>query len=316
VLGGTGFLGRHVVESALRREHEVTLFNRGVTRPELFPELERVRGDRGGDVSAIARGAWDAVLDTNGREPAHVRATARLLSAKESHYTFVSSVSAYADLGQPGLREDAPLAALDGAGADAAARYGASKAECERELRAAYGEAALVIRPGLIAGPDDGSGRLAYWAHRVRRGGRIAAPEPARRRLQFVDVRDLGTWIVDLCERGVGGVFNATHPGYAFAELLTVCRSVAGVEATVTWVTDEFLLEQGVGQWLELPLWIADPELAAADRVDVSRALAERLSFRPLAETVRGTLDGAAVSNTAGLAPERERELLAAWHAR
>ena len=194
--------------------------------------------------------------------------------------------------------------------------YGALKALCEEAAREVFRERALVVRPGLIVGPHDPTGRFTYWPHRVARGGEVVAPAPPDRRTQVIDVRDLGEWIVELCERGSPGTFNATHPGLMWSELLDSCRAVSGSDADVTWVPDEFLLEHEVGQWMELPLWLADPEMAAADDVSVRRALDAGLTFRPLDETVRGALEQARTTDAAGLAPEREAELLAAWHGR
>ena len=208
-------------------------------------------------------------------------------------------------IGQTALREDDEVTAES---------YGALKALCEGAVRDVFADRTLVVRPGLIVGPHDPTGRFTYWPHRVARGGEVLAPGPPERRTQFVDVRDLGEWIVTLLERDAGGTFNATHPGIAWAELLDTCREVSGSDASVTWVTDELLVEQDVGQWLELPLWLAGPEVAAADDVDVSRALEAGLGFRPLAETIRGTLADAALVEGVGLTPEREAALLERWH--
>jgi 2'-hydroxyisoflavone reductase len=164
-------------------------------------------------------------------------------------------------------------------------------------------------------GPPAPTGRFTYWPHRIARGGEVLAPGPPERPTQIIDVRDLGDWIVELCERGTIGTFNATHPGFMWSELMESCTAVSGSDAEVTWVPDEFLLEREVGQWMELPLWLADPEYAAADRAVVSRALDAGLEFRPLDETVRGTLEEAETTEAAGLTPEREAELLAEWHA-
>jgi 2'-hydroxyisoflavone reductase len=180
------------------------------------------------------------------------------------------------------------------------------KALCEEEVRRVFGDRALVVRPGLIVGPHDPTGRFSYWAHRLARGGEILAPGPPERRVQFVDVRDLGEWIVEVVERGLAGTFNATNEGVSFVELL------AG--ADVTWVTDEFLQRQGVGEWMELPLWIASPEWRGMHETDVSRAVSAGLRFRPVAETVAGASEAPAVEGV-GPAPQREAELLAAWRA-
>jgi nucleoside-diphosphate-sugar epimerase len=316
LLGGPRFLGRAVTDAALARGHELTYFNRGWTDPALYPEVERLVGDRNDGLGALDGHAWDAVIDTSGYVPRAVRASTEVL-ADSGRYCFVSSVSVYADFSAP-VDEDSPLAQLGDLRADELTNdsYGALKALCEREVVAGFGDRALVVRPGLIAGPHDPTGRFTYWPHRFARGGEVLAPAPPDRPTQSIDVRDLAEWMVSLCERDVGGVFNATHPGVARSDLLETCRDVAGTNAEITWVASEFLVEQGVGQWMELPLWLDDPELEYADRVDVRRALEAGLTFRPLAETVLGALEEATTTGAAGLMPEREAVLLQEWHGR
>ena len=316
LLGGPRFLGRAIADTALAAGHELTFFNRGQTSPELFPEVEKLHGDRARDLEILAGREWDAVIDTSGYLPSVVRSSAEAL-ARSNRYCFVSSISVYADFTGP-VDEDSALAPLGDHRNDEVTNetYGPLKALCEEAVRETFGERALVVRPGLIVGPHDPTGRFTYWPHRFLRGGEVLAPAPPERNTQFVDVRDLGAWIVDLCQRDVGGTFNATHPGCTWLELLETCRTIAGTGSTITWVPDEFLLENEVGEWMELPLWIADAAMAGADQVDVSHALDEGLRFQPLANTVRGALEAASTTDAAGLTPEREAELLAAWHAR
>jgi 2'-hydroxyisoflavone reductase len=316
LLGGPRFLGRAVTDAALERGHALTFFNRGMTNPDLYPDVERITGDRTGELGGLAGREWDAVVDTCGYLPRVVRASAEAL-ARSGLYCFVSSVSVYADVSVP-TDEDSPVADLGDLPDDEVTgqSYGPLKALCEDVAREAFDERALVVRPGLIVGPHDPTGRFTYWPHRVARGGEVLAPGPPERPTQVIDVRDLGEWIVSLCENATSGTFNATHPGASFAELLATCASVAGSDAEATWVTDDFLLEQEVGEWMELPLWLADPAYAAADRVDVSRAIGAGLTFRPLAETVRGTLDDAETVEGVGLTAEREAALLETWHGR
>jgi 2'-hydroxyisoflavone reductase len=308
VLGGTVFLGRAVVEAALARGHEVTLFNRGQSAPGLFDGVEELHGDRKEDLSALSERAWDAVVDTSGYVPRDVRASAQALR-ESGRYVFVSSVSVYSDFSRGPSEEDA-VAELgdlpDDRVADDYSNYGPLKALCEDEVREVFGERALVVRPGLIVGPHDPTGRFTYWARRLARGGELLAPGPPERRVQFVDVRDLGEWIVEALDRGLGGTFNATNEGVAWRQLL------AG--ADVVWVSDDFLREQGVGEWMELPLWLGSPEWRGMHETDVSRAVGEGLRFRPVEETVAGAADAPAVEGV-GLTPEREAELLAAWRA-
>jgi 2'-hydroxyisoflavone reductase len=318
LLGGPRFLGRAVADAALARGHELTFFNRGQTSPELYPEVEKLRGDRTGDLGALAGREWDAVIDTCGYLPHVVRASAEAL-AGSSLYCFVSSISVYADFSRP-IDEDSEVAPIGDQPVDEMApdfsNYGALKALCEAVAADVFGERALLVRPGLIVGPYDPTGRFTYWPHRVARGGEVLAPGPPERQTQFVDVRDLGGWLVELCERQIGGTFNATHPGVSFRELLETCVAATTSGAQTTWVTDEFLVEQEVGQWMELPLWLTGPENEYVDRADVSRAVAAGLDFRPLSATVEGTLDEAEPTDAAGLDPEREAALLATWHER
>jgi len=319
LLGGTKFLGKHVAAAALASGHEVTLFTRGETNPGLFPEAEHLRGDRDGNLAALEGREWDAVVDTSGYVPRVVGASAELLADAVQRYVFVSSVSVYASFAEPPT-EDSPLAVLDDYGSeDVQQHYGALKTLCEAEVERALRGRALVVRPGLIVGPDDPTDRFTYWPQRARRGGEILAPAPPDRPVQFIDVRDLAEWIVRMAEAGATGVFNATgRPReLTFEALLEAC----GAER-VTWVDDAFLVEHEVGEFAELPLWIAEGngEARCFQLVDVSRALAAGLTFRPLAETVRDvpewTGQGAPRQGKAGLAPEREAELLAAWHRR
>ncbi len=309
VLGGTKFLGKHVATAALGAGHEVTLFTRGETNPGLFPEAEHLRGDRDGDLTALEGREWDVVVDTSGYVPRLVGDSARLLAPAVGRYVFVSSISVYADFAAP-RGEDSPLAVLAEPTEEyQSLAYGALKALSEAEVERAFPGRALLVRPGLIVGPDDPTDRFTYWPQRARRGGEILAPSPPERPVQFIDVRDLAEWIV---RTGETGVFNATgRPGeVTLGALLDAC----GAEQ-VTWVDDAFLVEHEVGEWMDIPLWIPAADEAWRDfqLVDVSRALAAGLTFRPLAETVRDVPEW---TGKAGLAPEREAELLAAWHAR
>ena len=256
VLGGTKFLGRAVVEEALARGHDVTLFNRGETNPELFPEVEKLRGDRRSDLSALAGRDWDAVVDPSGYLPQVVRASAELLADRVGHYTFVSSISVYGDYSEPPREDETPLIRLDDTSDESldGDRYGGFKALCEQVVADVFAGRSARIRAGLIVGPNDPTGRFTYWPSRVARGGEVLAPGPPERRVQFVDVRDLAGWMLSLAERRVAGTFNATHPGRFWGELLETSREVAGSDASFTWVPDAFLAEHGVGEWMELQI--------------------------------------------------------------
>jgi nucleoside-diphosphate-sugar epimerase len=320
VLGGTQFLGRHVVDTALDRGHAVTLFNRGQTRPELYPEVERLRGDRDGDLGSLAGRSFDAVVDTSGYLPRVVGATLDALG-DVGHYTFVSSVSVYASLAEP-AGEDAPTAPLEEETEEfRGPSYGPLKALCEAVVRERFPDA-FVPRPGLIVGPWDPTGRFTYWPERFLEPGPVLAPAPPSAAAQVIDARDLASWIVDAAETGLAGTFNAVAPPVARGELIETCRMAAGSDAEVVWVDPDFLAEHGVGEWMELPLWLHDPAYAAMLSTPVERALVAGLTIRPLVETVAATLEWLAGGDhrpsdprPAGLDRAKERRILEAWAA-
>jgi len=320
VLGGTKFLGRAVVEAALPRGHEVTLFNRGQTNPDLFPEVERLRGDRSGDLATLSGREWDAVVDTSGYVPRTVRASTELLRDRAGQYTFVSSISVYASFTEA-VTEESPVAQLDGASADELAsdfsNYGALKALCEEEVERAFEGRALNVRAGLIVGPHDPTGRFTYWPHRIARGGEVLAPGTPDRPVQLIDVRDLGAWIVASAETGLAGCFNAVSRPFPQSALLEACAHGTGAAPTFTYVDEDWLVAREVGQWMELPLWVytKEPDAERMLEADASRAIAAGLTFRPLEETARATLEGAELLEGVGLSPGREAELLEEWHA-
>jgi 2'-hydroxyisoflavone reductase len=321
IIGGTKFLGRAMTEDALERGHEVTLFNRGGTNPELFPEAEKLRGDREEDISALAGRSWEVVIDPSGYVPHVVRASADLLADAVEHYVFVSSISVYADQSGPN-DEESGLGELGDWPVDELVRtedggnYGPLKVLCEQAVAEVFEGRHTNVRPGLIVGAYDPTGRFTYWPHRVARGGEVLTPAPPERTVQFIDVRDLGAWMLDVAERRVSGTFNATHPGRAWGEVLDAARQTVGSGATFTWVSDEFLAEHEVGEWMEIPLWLHDPEWVGMHMADVTRALEAGLTFRPLEQTVRETLALASPTDEAGLTAEREAELLQAWATR
>ena len=325
MIGGKRFLGRWLVEAAMARGHRLTLFNRGKSNPELFPQVEQITGERDSDegLSLLAGRRWDAVIDTCGYAPRIVRRSAQSLAQSVERYVFISSISVYADVSVP-VNEASPVGKLADETVEeiSGETYGPLKALCEQAAEAAFPGRALNIRPGLIVGPHDTSDRFTYWPVRVSRGGETLAPEPPERMLQFIDVRDLAEWTVRLIEAKASGFYNADGlPGQvSFAALLAACQAAAKSDARFTWVSEAFLREQKVGEWIELPLWIdqADPANAAFYAADVSKAVAAGLSFRPLAETVQDTLTWAQTRPAdtawrAGMAAEREQELLSLW---
>jgi 2'-hydroxyisoflavone reductase len=318
VLGGTKFLGRATVDAATARGHEVTLFNRGQTNADLFPGAEKLRGDRERDLSALTGRTWDAVVDPSGYTPGVVRASAELL-ADSGFYLFVSSLSVYADRSKKMVEGDG-LEQLGDMPDDRLledfSNYGALKALAEQAVAETFPDAHANVRPGLIVGPHDPTGRFTYWPHRVARGGPVAAPAPPDERVQFVDVRDLADWMVALCEAGHSGEFNAVNDGVTWSDLLETCRDVSSSDASFVWIDGQFLLDQEIGQWMELPLWIEDESDKGLHRADSTGATETGLTHRPLAETVRATLELAEPTETAGLSAEREAALLEAWAGR
>ncbi len=319
VLGGTKFLGRHVVDEALTRGHEVTLFNRGQTKPELFPQVEKLRGDRDGDLGDLAGRAFDAVVDTSGYVPRIVRLTLAALG-DVGHYTFVSSVSVYADLSSPPT-ESSPVAELAEPTEEFRSEaYGALKAQCEEAVRERFPDA-FVVRPGLIVGPWDPTGRFTYWPERIAEGGTVLVPAPPEADVQVIDARDLAAWIVRSAEASLGGPYNAVDRKTTRGKLFETCRSVAASDAELVWVDSPFLAEHQVEEWMELPLWLEDPAYAGMLSLEPGAAFAAGLEPRPLEETVRDTLawvrSGEAPAETgAGLDREKESRLLADWGVR
>jgi len=317
LLGGPKFVGRAVIDTALERGHEVTLFNRGMTGAELYPGLERIAGDRDGGLEGLRGREWDAVVDTSGYLPRVVGQSAGLLADAVGHYVFVSSISVYASFAEV-VDEGSELAELSAPGSeDISADYGALKALCEREVDTAFPGRSTAVRAGLIVGPHDPTGRFTYWPHRVARGGDVLVPGPAWRPIQLVDVRDLAAWIVTAAEERLSGPFNATGPA-TMGAVLDAARRASGSTARAVEVDDAFLTGQGVGEWMELPLWIdpSNDDWRHFMEVDATRATAAGLTFRPLDETVAGALAEAALVEGVGLTPERETELLTAWWSR
>ena len=323
VLGGTVFLGRHLTQAALDRGHTVTHFNRGQHNPELFPGVEKLRGDRDGNLSALAGRRWDAVMDTCGYIPRIVAASARLLADAVDHYTFISSVSVYASFAQPDQDESAPVGGLDDPTVEQVTgeTYGPLKALCEQAAQSAMSGRVLTVRPGLIVGPHDPTDRFTYWPVRVSRGGQVLAPSRPDYGTELIDVRDLAEWTLRMVEGRVTGVFNATGPAYplTLGEVLETSREVSASDAEFVWASESFLLKNEVQPWSHMPLWVGDgPENAGFARMDCRKAHAAGLTYRPLAETVRDTLAWAAARPPdhawrAGLSAQRERELLDLW---
>ncbi|HZM21883.1 MAG TPA: NAD-dependent epimerase/dehydratase family protein [Anaerolineales bacterium] len=323
IIGGTRFLGRHLVDSALARGHNVTLFNRGKSNPDLFLNIETIHGDREYDMDKLAGREWDAVIDTSGYVPRIVRLSAQNLEGSVRHYVFISSISVYATFSKVGIDENDPVGKIEDESFEeiTGESYGPLKALCEKAVRDVFGEnRALIIRPGLIVGPNDPTDRFTYWPVRVARGGDVLAPEKPDAPVQIVDVRDLSDFIIKLIEENASGIYNATGPDYdlTMGALLDASKQVSKSDARFHWASVEFLAENKVEAWSDMPVWLpSSGDEAGISRVDVSKAINAGLKFRPLEETVRNTLEWAKTRSPdhewrAGLSAEREAEVLAA----
>jgi 2'-hydroxyisoflavone reductase len=351
VLGGTGFLGPHFVDAARAAGHELTLFNRGKSNPTRFDGtqhagIEQLHGDRKQDLSALgSERRWDAVLDTSAYIPADVTRSARLLAPRVAQYLLVSTISVYAKTDTPGQDETAPLATLaDPSVTEVTGEtYGGLKALCERAAEVEMPGRVTVVRPGLIVGPGDHTDRFTYWPARADRGGEILAPGTPADPIQCIDVRDLAAFLLLALERGHVGTYNADAPAGALTmgALVDASQAVAkrmntincvrapcpqppGHESNVTWVPADFLEAQQVAPWQDMPVWVpAEGDYAGFGRISTARAQAAGLVNRPLEDTVADTLaywrglpDERRAAPKAGLSPEREAAVLAAWHAR
>jgi 2'-hydroxyisoflavone reductase len=324
ILGGTAFLGPELVEEARNRGWAVTLFNRGKTNPHLFPDVEKLRGDRRSDLSALEGRSWDAVVDTSGYFPKDVAASAGLLSKRAGLYVFVSTMSVYGDTSKPGIDESSPVATTDDPDADkvTGANYGALKALCEKAAEQAMPGRVTAVRSGLIVGPGDTTDRFTYWPVRVARGGEVLAPGTPDDPVQLVDVRDLARWTISMVERKRAGVFNATGPKdpLGFGAMLSACREASGSDAAFTWADEKTLEELKVAPWSDMPCWIPPSgKTAGSRRARNGKAVGEGLVFRPILETARDTLawwktlpEKRRGRLKAGLTPEREAAALAA----
>ena len=330
ILGGTGFTGPYQVRYALSRGHKVTTFNRGKTHPgELPNEVEQLIGDRNGQLDALKGRKWDIAIDNPTTLPAWVRDAAQILKGNVERYVFISTVSVYADTNN-GVDETAPLAKYDGPDAyketleamkaSGYKTYGPLKALSEKETEEWFPGKTLIIRPGLIVGPRDETDRFTYWPVRIDRGGEVLAPGTSGDPVQFIDARDLAEWTIRMVENRETGIYNATGPTkpLGIGNMLDEIKGALRSDAKFTWLPAEFLKQQKVEAWSDMPVWAGD-ELGLA-RTKIDRARAKGLTFRPLAETARDTLawfkslpQDRQSKLHAGLTPEREAEALAAW---
>jgi 2'-hydroxyisoflavone reductase len=338
ILGGTSFLGPHTVRRAIERGHEMTLFNRGKTHPELFPDLEKLRGDRDeDDLEALKGRQWDAVIDTSAYVPGHVEQSASLLKEGLKQYVLISSISALGDHATPYYNESAPVAQVPEEVLEEATKirilfpkyaqyYGGMKALCEQAAEKILPGKVTNIRPGLISGPGDPSDRFSYWPIRITRGGEVLAPGDGSDPVQWIDVRDLAEWIIHCIEQNVTGLFHAVTPAGRFnmEEMLHGIKAAFWTDARFTWVPEEFLDTFEIRAWAEMPVWIpAHGETAGFHLVRSEKAVANGLTYRPLAVTAKDTVEWNETRSEerkknlrAGITAEREAEVLKAWHER
>lgn len=332
VLGGTGFLGPAFVTAAQARGHKLTLFNRGKTRPELFPDVEKLHGDRdplkGEGLKALEGRSFDAVLDTSGYYPRMVRASAELLAPHSGQYIFISSGSAYAKNDTPGADETAETATLADPNVETMGKnfenYGGLKRACEVATEKAFGGRATIVRPGYIVGPEDRTDRYVYFPLRFDKGGEMLAPGSPEDPLQIIDVRDLAEWLVLLVERNTTGTFNAVGPSekpWTMGEMFAACKEATGKDTKLTWVPGEFLLKNGEDGEGALPIWApAFGAYAGMHRRSNARAVKAGLRFRSPVVTTKDALawfqalpEERRNKLHAGLPAEREAELLKLW---
>lgn len=328
ILGGTGFIGPNQVRYAVARGHKVTVFNRGKTNPGTLPAgVEHLEGDRNGKLEALKDRKWDAVIDNPTTLPRWVRDAAAVLKGNLNHYVFISTLSVYADNSKPGADEIGETLTLEDPTTETitGATYGGLKALSEKEAEKAYPGKTTIVRPGLIVGPGDNTDRFTYWPVRIARGGEVLAPGDPTDPVQIIDARDLGEWTIRLLEQKAFGTFNAVGPSspLTIAEMLYGIRAVTTADVKFTWVPAEFLEQQKVGPWSDMPVWIPPQgEYAGFGSRSNRKAIAHGLTFRPLADTAAATLEWyesrpaeRKATLRAGIKPEREAEVLAAWKA-
>jgi 2'-hydroxyisoflavone reductase len=339
ILGGTRFVGRHLVTAALARGHEITLFNRGKHRGKHpagpLTSVETIYGDRTSDLAKLQGRRWDAVVDTCGYLPRTVRASAEILADSADRYVFISSLSVYADVSVSGIDETAPTATLtseqlekanetDSSGQVSAVTYGKMygglKALCEQAAEEVLPNRVLIIRPGLIVGPYDYTDRFTYWVQRIARGneaGEVLAPGRPDRYVQFIDVRDLAEWTVRMIERKETGVYNANSlpNNLTMKRVLEECKMVSDSDPSFTWVSDNFLMQEKVAPWSEMPLWMPEegaPHLNGFMFINCNKAVGSGLSFRPLNDTIKDILTWSETNRLneklkAGIEPDKEQ---------
>lgn len=314
LIGGTKFLGRHIVQAALSRGHELTIFNRGTVQLREQESINKVIGDRDNDIERLGQSKWDAVIDTCGYIPQSVQISCQFLKTLTDNYTFISTISVYKSFADKDRSEALPLKNLASDGEE----YGSLKAACESTVQSTYPDNHLILRPGLIVGPHDPTDRFTYWPSRIARGGEVLAPGRIDRAVQLIDARDLADFVILSIEQKTQGIFNTTGPDYilTMGQLLQQCQSALKSQAQLHWWSDNALTEAGIAPWSEMPLWVPEdePELAGFLSIDSTKAISSGLKFRPLESTIKDTYQWDRSRNPqkylAGLSAERETMLL------
>ncbi|HEV8138530.1 MAG TPA: NAD-dependent epimerase/dehydratase family protein [Pyrinomonadaceae bacterium] len=338
ILGGTGFTGPFQVKYAVSRGHQVSVFNRGRTHPGILPkEVEQLIGDRNGQLDALKGRKWDVVIDVPTTIPVWVRDVAQILKGNVDRYVFVSTLSVYSDNSKPGMDESGPLAKYEGADAMKETQqslrasnmmlYAPLKVESEKEAEKWFPGKTLIVRPGLIVGPGDESDRFTYWPVRVARGGEVLAPgDPTKDTVQFIDARDLAEWIIRMVEQGATGPYNAVGPNYklTIGRMLDEIKAATKSDAQFTWADADFLLANNIHPWSDMPVWVAPRgDETGFTQISNKKALAKGLTFRSIGDTTTATLEwfrsqpaDRQAKLRSGISAEREKEVLAAWHAK
>jgi len=320
VIGGTRFLGRTLVETALKQGHELTLFNRGQTNPELFADVERLKGDRHGDLNALKGRKWDVVVDTCGYVPRIVRKSVDLLTDSVELYVFISTISVYADFSKSGINEESPLARMKDESIEEVTNesYGPLKVLCENIVKNVYAKRSTILRCGLVVGPYDPTDRFTYWPVRIMQGGEVLAPSPPHMQVQFIDATDLAHFILHVSNKRISGIFNTTGPAQKLTmqEFLSTCNTVTGNRAALTWVSEEFITSNEVDH---MPVW-TPKDWRGIFEANCTKAIDAGLLFTPIEQTIRATLEWHATRPPdyelkVGLKPDKERELLKKWRA-
>ncbi|MHA2099315.1 MAG: NAD-dependent epimerase/dehydratase family protein [Candidatus Kariarchaeaceae archaeon] len=321
IIGGTKFLGRALVDIALEKGHNLTLFNRGQTNPDLYPDIEQIKGDRDGEISNLGNRKWDVVIDNCGYVPRVVKQSVDFLKDKVGMYVFISSISVYTETAELDRNEDAKVIELKDKTTEdimaSAESYGGLKYLCEEAVTKSY-DNSVIIRPGLIVGPHDPTNRFTYWPVRIRKGGKLLIPSDENYPVQIVDVRDLASFTLHLIENKINGVFNVTGPDKSFTlgEIFNICKTFSKNNPEFVKADDQWLLDNEVQPWMEIPLWIPDDAGRALMQVSIAKAVKHGINFRSLRDTVKDTLNWYDQINgddqewNAGLKPEKEAELV------